>query len=62
VDAETGTPVPRFLGRGAKRETLDRLLADAFGSRSQATVIRSEAGMRQGGLLDYLSGKVDGCT
>jgi len=58
--AETGTSVPRLLGRGAECEALDRLLADALAGRSQVIVVRGEAGVGKSALLNYLSGKVDG--
>ena len=42
-----------LLGRGAEREAIDRLLADAAAGRSGVLVVRGEAGIGKSALLQY---------
>ena len=47
------TPGARLVGRAPERAAIDRLLADARGSRGGALVLRGEAGYGKSALLDY---------
>lgn len=42
-----------LLGRGAEREAIDRVLADAAAGRSGVLVVRGEAGIGKSALLQY---------
>jgi DNA-binding CsgD family transcriptional regulator len=50
----------RLLGRRAECEFLDRVLAQGAQGRSQAVVLRAEAGGGKSALLDYVVGRANG--
>jgi hypothetical protein len=50
-----------LLGRRTECEALDRLLAGVRAGRSQALVLRGEAGAGKSALLEYLVGRAAGC-
>jgi DNA-binding CsgD family transcriptional regulator len=60
VPAEAGGRAPRLLGRGGECERLDTLLREVVAGRSQAVVLRGEAGVGKTALLEYLTEHVDG--
>ena len=50
-----------LLGRGAERQSLDRLIRDVRSGESRALVMRGEAGVGKTALLDYLLQHAAGC-
>ena len=50
-----------LLDRRAECEVLDRLVEAVQGGKSQALVVRGEAGVGKTALLDYLVGRASGC-
>ena len=51
---------PAFRGRSSECQALDRLLADARGSRSGVLVIRGEAGIGKTALMRYAADRASG--
>jgi DNA-binding CsgD family transcriptional regulator len=52
---------PGLRGRRTEQAALDRLLAEVRAARSQALVLRGEAGVGKTALLDYTQGRAAGC-
>ena len=56
----TLAPRVQLVGRDRERAAIDRLLAEARGSRGGALVLRGEPGYGKSALLDYALGRSDG--
>src|SRR3954451_2920445 len=52
---------PRFRGRRAECETLDRLVSEARIGHSQVLVLHGEVGVGKTTLLNYIAGHAPGC-
>jgi ABC-type transport system involved in cytochrome c biogenesis ATPase subunit len=56
-----GAAATALTGRHHEREVLDQIVAAVQGGTSRALVMRGEAGIGKTALLEYLTGRAQGC-